>query len=1585
MNRSVSETIRVLHVDDEPDRTDLTATFLEREREVFDVYTATSAAEGVDYLAAESVDCVVSDYDMPGMNGLDFLEAVREKYPDLPFILFTGRGSEEIASEAISAGVTDYLNKETGTEQYAVLANRIDNAVSQYRSERDLRASTERLRKLYGGITDAIFVLNDEWQFTHLNARAEEILERTEAELVGENVWDEFPEAVGTTFQQQYEKAMRQRVTVEFETFYPPLDVWVEVRAVPTEGGLTVHARDITEKKERERKIERQNARLETIIENAPVVLFALDEEGVFTLSEGRGLEGLGLDVDELVSQSAFDAYAGTQVVENVRRAIDGEPVHSTVEVEGRFFETWYRPVENGAGMSDRAIGVAVDVTDRKERERELEERTTAIAATTDGIAILDANGEYTYVNQAHADVYGYDDPETFLGEGWQMCYAAEDVAAFEAEVMPALERDGRWRGEATGERRDGTQFPQELTLTALSDGRLVCVVRNITERKERQRELERNADLLSRTQELASVGGWELDLCNDELRWTDEVKRIHGLGLDYEPDLDEAMEFYHPEDAPLVEEAVERAIAEGEPFDLECRLRTASDELRWVRARGEPQREGGETVVLRGAFQDITERKRTEERLRTLHEGTREMMTASTRREVCETAAETSEHVLGHSITVVRLLADDGETLVPVAQTDETGERPAYPIGDTPAGRTYREGMSRLYDDLADLDSDELADDYDRASARSAMYVPLGTHGTVSIADTAVDRFDRSDLALAQVLAANAEAALDRVDHERSLEALHEGTRAMMDAETPEEVAELAVKTARDALGLSLTGCWLYDPDDVCLRPTAFTDECHALFDEFPTYTAGNSLSWEAFVTGEAAVYDDVGSQPGAYDTDSPIASEIIVPLGDHGILNNASTEPGAFDASDVSAARILAANTEAALERAEREMLLRDRETQLERERDRFASLFENVPDPSVVVEMHDDDPITKSVNAAFEDVFGYESETVVGRSLNDLIVPPEHADEAREIDRTASGGNDVAREVRRQTASGEVRDFLFRNVSIDRTDEYETFGIYTDITERREAEQFRRWLYEVVSDSDLTADERVRALLDLGRERLGMEIGYLTRIEAGTQRIVEACGTHEEIQPGDECPLPQSYCRKTVDSDGPMTLRHVAETDWEDDPAYEAFGLEAYVGSKVSVNGELYGAVYFADREPQDEGFSTVELAFADLVTRGIASELERRRYEQALEAQKHKIERLHAVATNLVSCETEAEVYELTVDAAERILDLYLCYIGIVEGNSIVPKARSSRAGPEHVREMDIEEGTAGKTLRSGTSWLVEDVGATDAAEPVREEYRSAISVPIGDFGVFQAVSTDKDEFDAEDLELAETLVAHVVATVERVRRERELERGREELERQNDRLEEFASVVSHDLRNPLGVAQGYLEMVRESGAEEDFAKIDRAHDRMEAIIEDVLTLARQGRTVGDTHSVLLADVVETAWSAVETTDTELTIEEGLGTIEADESRLRELFENLFRNAIEHGGEDVTVRVGELANERGFFVEDGGPGIPADEREQVFDHGFSTSEEGTGFGLPIVRRIAEAHDWNTTVSEGESGGARFEIDV
>lgn len=126
---AADETIRVLHVDDDPDMRELTATFLERRSERISVELATTVSEGLDELAQNEFDCVVSDYDMPGRNGVEFLAIVRERNPNLPFILFTGKGSEEIASDAISMGVTDSLQKGYGTDQYEALANRIEDVV----------------------------------------------------------------------------------------------------------------------------------------------------------------------------------------------------------------------------------------------------------------------------------------------------------------------------------------------------------------------------------------------------------------------------------------------------------------------------------------------------------------------------------------------------------------------------------------------------------------------------------------------------------------------------------------------------------------------------------------------------------------------------------------------------------------------------------------------------------------------------------------------------------------------------------------------------------------------------------------------------------------------------------------------------------------------------------------------------------------------------------------------------------------------------------------------------------------------------------------------------------------------------------------------------------------------------------------------------------------------------------------------------------------------------------------------------------------------------------------------------------------
>ncbi|KDS90383.2 histidine kinase [Halorubrum saccharovorum] len=202
--------------------------------------------------------------------------------------------------------------------------------------------------------------------------------------------------------------------------------------------------------------------------------------------------------------------------------------------------------------------------------------------------------------------------------------------------------------------------------------------------------------------------------------------------------------------------------------------------------------------------------------------------------------------------------------------------------------------------------------------------------------------------------------------------------------------------------------------------------------------------------------------------------------------------------------------------------------------------------------------------------------------------------------------------------------------------------------------------------------------------------------------------------------------------------------------------------------------------------------------------------------------------------------------------------------------------------------------------------------------------------------------------------------------------------RRRVEDRNDRLNEFADTVSHDLRNPLSVASGRLELAREEHDSEHLDAVASAHDRMETLIDGLLRLARSGKDIDELERVRLPDVLKTCWGNVATANAAIAIDIDQ-TIRADRSRLRQLLENLIRNSVEHGGENVTV--GRLND--GFYFEDDGPGIPAEDRTGVFDTGYSTSEEGTGLGLNIVKQVAEAHGWRIRVTDGTDGGARFEI--
>jgi len=392
----MGDAVHVLHIDDDPDFGALTAEFLERDDDRFTVETATSGTEGLDRLTS-AVDCVVSDYDMPGMNGLEFLDAVRETYPDLPFILFTGKGSEEVASEALTLGATDYLQKDSGTDQYDLLANRISRAVGQFRAERELERKTDLLEKTQNLADVGAWEYDPQTEEAYFTEQVYEIYD------VGADYEPEPESDIQRFYHPEDRETVRDCVKRALEDG-DPYDIevrivtadgtekWVRTRADPKfEDGACKRVRgtirDITERKERERNLAQTKAWYQTLLDAAPDAVFIADAESGEIRETNRAAarlldrpreEIVGLDQTELHPPDKAEEYAelfrqhvgegggrdetlGEQVeLAVVDAAGDETPVEisaQTVEIDGEYYNQGYFR----------------DITARKQRERELQ------------------------------------------------------------------------------------------------------------------------------------------------------------------------------------------------------------------------------------------------------------------------------------------------------------------------------------------------------------------------------------------------------------------------------------------------------------------------------------------------------------------------------------------------------------------------------------------------------------------------------------------------------------------------------------------------------------------------------------------------------------------------------------------------------------------------------------------------------------------------------------------------------------------------------------------------------------------------------------------------------------------------------------------------------------------------------------------------------------------------------------------------------------------------------------------------------------------------------------------------------------
>lgn len=374
--------IRVLHVDDEPDFAEMTADFLKREDDRFTSEIATSASEGFEYLSHDDFDCIISDYDMPGQNGIEFLRSVRKEAPDLPFVLFTGKGSEEVASEAISEGVTDYLQKKSGTDQYVVLANRLRNAVRRYRAEKD----RERQRKAIETAQEGISILNENGEFIYVNRAYADIYGYEPDEMSGEHWELIYPEDEVTVAQNVILPTVAEEGYWSGETTGLRADgtAFPEDHTVTQTdtGELICSVRDLSAEQEQETEL----ARFRTLVETINDAVYVLDERGRFEYVNDAFVEMVGYDRETILGAPPAlikSAEAVDRAETNLGRLLssDGpDSVQFEIEVQPKQGEPI--PCEDHMGVLpyegecfEGSVGILRDITERKERERELKRR----------------------------------------------------------------------------------------------------------------------------------------------------------------------------------------------------------------------------------------------------------------------------------------------------------------------------------------------------------------------------------------------------------------------------------------------------------------------------------------------------------------------------------------------------------------------------------------------------------------------------------------------------------------------------------------------------------------------------------------------------------------------------------------------------------------------------------------------------------------------------------------------------------------------------------------------------------------------------------------------------------------------------------------------------------------------------------------------------------------------------------------------------------------------------------------------------------------------------------------------------------
>ncbi|AEH35903.1 PAS domain S-box protein [Halopiger xanaduensis] len=827
----------------------------------------------------------------------------------------------------------------------------IQEITARKERERELRETNERLNAIIEASPAALVALDRDENVTLWNPAAERIFGWSESDVLD----DPLPIVPDDRDDHQpiFERVLEGETIAGLETKRRREDgslIDVSVSAAPIRDadgeivGTMGALEDITERKERERRLETTTARLEALFDDSPDIINVVDADGTIVEANRRFADELGYAEGELLGTKVWK-YDELFDADDALGLLEGMAVGERRKFEGRFrrrdgstFPIEVHLIRLDLEDENRFLAICRDITERKLREQDLQETKRrlelALEGTNTGLWEWNVDTDEIDWSGTLERLVGLE-PGAFEGtyEAFERRVHPDDVDRVEAALEAAVEERELYRTEFRMRREDGDWIwigaRGRLVTDADGGRRMVGILNDVTERVEYERELERTTNLLERVQRMADIGGWELDVTDEPqvAIWSDELYRLHDLSRDVEPDLETTIECYHPDDRPLVREELERALETETEYELEARIRTDSGENKWVRAIGEPIHEGGDLVAYRGALQDITAQKERERTLESLTETARRLLNATTEPAVAELAAETATELLEGASAGVYLLDAETNRFEPVASAgdfeERTGGAPSVAVGgDSLLWNTYVTGTQTVVDGGSGASGTPLFGD----DASSGLLVPLGEHGAfVLLAPPAA--IDDETRRLFETLVATVEAAFDRLESEASLrerdaelearnrrlrrqisitDLIRRIDRSLIGAESRDEIERTVPERLVEADDIAFAWIGAADPGETTLEPRTWAGTSPEYLDAVSLdLSSGTEPAVRTARTETPTVVENVVDdlQEGAWRTtalNEGLQSAVAVPLEfeeyGYGVLAVYADEPDAF-----------------------------------------------------------------------------------------------------------------------------------------------------------------------------------------------------------------------------------------------------------------------------------------------------------------------------------------------------------------------------------------------------------------------------------------------------------------------------------------------------------------------------------------------------------------------------------------------------------------------------------------------------------------------------------------------------------------